>query len=402
MQTVVVLVFGTAITLSANSEPAMDSQDVNSLVAASIRDCPSHENLANGLTDECFESLNRVFIDRSLWEENYLVYYLGNHPRVITTSLNPRWTKLMVAHNDIALTNGPTWSHIFDGKIRARQRLVENVFKDETCRDLLHAAGVHLDLASRCNGRELFKYAAYLDVCTTAFNRKKTLAIRTKTGLTWYEHGLDSIRKFHHDAAFQRAADLTRQYVHTMWVFEQCRPFKVRPFRENLTLRSEEASDDFLMTVYNDEMQIGHDAALTISARTGNVWALQSSLPPFPSIKDPEYWEYLLNVNPILVHRWLAAGHDGMSLSKKEQFSHALEIYRLEHLHRPDISFDEIMIELPFDAQEKNKLLSAILGKDANGIDLNFPNELDEALANSNERFVTIFPWRVSHASISR
>lgn len=67
----------------------------------------------------------------------------------------------------------PTWRDIFDGKVRERQKRFFRVALDSDCMELStrEVIGIDKRMASPCAASELYKYATYIDVCETAWQK---------------------------------------------------------------------------------------------------------------------------------------------------------------------------------------------------------------------------------------
>ena len=392
----IISVLCSSLVCTANHYVLDDESKFNRSVSEGLESCPPLDDFAYGIQPKCYEVLNGLFLSRQVWEETSFTYYLGNHIREEQYSLNDRWTKISVRRSDLTLDDRLLWSNVFDGHETSRENLVTQEFNDDTCRDLVYSQGIYPSLGWRCRARDLFLYSIYLDTCLTSFKRVRTLSIRTNEGQSWYQHGLEMIEEFHSDESIGRSAKLTRQYAHAAWVVKKCTPFNATPFLDNLTVGSVTPNNSYDLEDLSDLLRMGHDAALTISARAGNEWALRSKRPPFPSSTDPEYWDHLYKVNRILVHHWLSGGYDGNNITDRDKLLHALAAYRLERSIVPDISFQEAFFEVRLGVDRTRDLLSEFFIDGREDLSISIDSTLDTVIQSSRLPDNLNIPWRAS------
>ena len=350
------LVVGLASVCSIASSENIDPQKATEAPALRIEEIAAECRHDNGipykLVDRpCFDRLTRYFKPEPIWEmAGGMYYYVHSNLRYAWPAINPRGSSsyLKFTKADYLLQEVPTWSDIFDGRILERQDIVKSVFEDDACRALAEKGGIRPELAERCQARELFKYATYLDACLTGFRRSREL-MHTPSERSVYEMTMDEIRRRdalngeteypdpallgHGETSPDLVTELgiTEFHMHSSWITRMCIALPGMAFNGDLQpVWQGELSDSgfFEKIEIGKFIEQGHDAALGIAARSGDAWAIQSYISPGLST-DPDYWNTLREINPLLVHRWLATDMVGGSLSDEEQLWHVVKAYSI-------------------------------------------------------------------------
>ena len=215
------------------------------------------------------------------------------------------------------------------------------VAQDPQCMELssFAAAGIQEDRAEQCSAHEMYKYAAYLDACTTALQRLAVLSSPTRSSKEKYS-GLDrfEVSKFVILENIESAADrdfaqenVEKGLLHASWVAEQC---TVNPFTLDTTRRNNRNSVQNISwraTTVDDEafarsIKQTHDVALRIAAKCGDERAIRSSPRLYGVLLSDTFERY-----PLLVHRHLGSNTGGISeeLEWNERRRHEAKAYLL-------------------------------------------------------------------------
>ncbi|MCY4144229.1 MAG: hypothetical protein OXG08_11175 [Gammaproteobacteria bacterium] len=306
----VALVFGSTLAeephtvlLIENSEHPLDR------VLEQCADKDSIERVVDGLDDRCFSAMDDYFLTRNAWRHTNVDYFgfarrREIHRSIFSGHLPVSWR----GKNARLVRNAPRWQDIFDGDETSRADMVLGVLEDQVCAELAFDTGpLRIDLRERCQARELFKYAAYLDACRTANERYTILnswfsqeqVIEAKIEATWLVSKCGT--------------------VHVAAVDSDLRPFS----RENSSVEAT-PSDEFLEAEKN-----GYDAALSIAANVGDTWAIHSRRIVLDR-ENSAYWQSLFELNPALVHRMLAWSATDIL----EEVWHAAQAYEFDRQTR--------------------------------------------------------------------
>ena len=331
-----------SIAYSENIDPQTATEAPALRIDEIAAECRHDNGIPYNLVDRpCFDRLTRYFKSEPIWEmAGGMPYYVLVNYKYSLPAINPRGSHsyLKFTKADYLLQEVPTWSDIFDGRILERQDIVKSVFEDDACRALAEKGGIRPELAERCQARELFKYATYLDACLTGFSRNIEL-MHTALGRSVYEMTIDEIRRLDAgngeagDPAFVTELGITEFHMHSSWITRMCIALPGMAFNGDLQPvwqgKLSELSDSYSDTLeFKKLVDKGHDAALGIAARSGDAWAIQTYISPGLS-PDPDYWNTLREINPLLVHRWMATDMVGGSLSEEEQLWHAVKAYSI-------------------------------------------------------------------------
>lgn len=309
----------------------------------------------NPLESSCIAALSKYFMDAPVWDYGALYYVeFFSFGRADPFPINPRPALLPYEPADYELQDVPRWHDIFDGKIRQRKDTFFQVVEDPECIARLHG-GIREDMREHCHAREMYKYAAYLDACTTAMRRLKVLnrvAGRLEyKGLSTYDMTMrvveDKIEDFvQQDMIKQR---VEKGYLHASWVAHQCEPhgLALLPLTEEQN-RNPGGGFAEVVEVGSDRATrwvVGHSqsVALTISSRSGDEWAVRSF--PMTPLDDPKYLHDVYEKYPTLYHRHLGSTTFGGYLSRDEQRRHQAQAYLLLKQ-----SFGSKVAQLSYDA----------------------------------------------------
>lgn len=370
-------------------------------------DCRHDHGRPYNLVDrECFDRLTKHFDPKPIWKMADMFYYIA----VVNVDysgqvINRRAGYLNFSDADYLHRDVPTWRDIFDGREGERHRIVERVFSDNTCRGLAERGGIQPELAERCQARDLFKYASHLDSCLTGFRRNRELLNpERKDGKLTFDENMEEIRR--RDAPgyewehpkFAPMPEITESSItefamHSSWIAAQCASLpgtafdgELRPVAAARGNASVFDIDEYATIV--GDMKKGHDAALGISARAGDPWAIRSYYPPHPK-KDPAYWTALRETNPLLVHRWMASAVGGTMLSAEERLWHAVKAYAMERERFANLDLEEYVGEYLILDAKLDQLLADEAGQspdDAKAL-------ADKAVARVADGELLKYPW---------
>lgn len=290
------------------------------------------------LEPTCLSALSNYFMNAPVWDYGAL-YYIDSYGfgRADPWPINPRPALLFYGPADYGLEDVPLWQDVFDGKIEQRKDTFFKVVADPKCIASMHG-GIQEELGDHCHAREMYKYAAYLDACTTAKRRLKVLdrvsGRPEYKGLSTFDMTLGVVEEKVEDFVQQDMIKqrLEKGYLHASWVAQQCEPhgLGLLPLKEEQkrTLGGGYAEVVEVGTDSATRWAIGHSqhTALMISSRCGNEWAVRS----FPMTPDsPIFLHDVHEKYPILYHRHLGSTTFGGLLSKVEQRRHQAQAYLL-------------------------------------------------------------------------
>ncbi|MYD46420.1 MAG: hypothetical protein F4W92_08720 [Gammaproteobacteria bacterium] len=295
------------------------------------------------LSDSCVDRLADYFSDQPVWEQ--AVIYIPSLDRfhLLGPILNSRSYSLSFTQSEM-MGDVPTWQDIFDNGVKERARVVEQVLQDEAC-GLLSSRGAintdsDMDLLNKCKARDLVKYAIYLDACLTGMDRIDFLLVPRDDGTTWYE---DTISVWNEKLSTEEnkvaLAKLGETVMHALWMRNACVHMPLDGFDGAFRSTGWNPEVEDVSTMAKP-LQHKHDLAMSVSARSGDVWAIQAFYVKELRL-DKEYWKSLYKIDPLLFHRWITVVGSANGLSEKEIVMHALKAYNLETLELDDLDFDE-------------------------------------------------------------
>lgn len=297
----------------------------------SLKDeCETAFDLVSGPNEACFQRLDTYFLAQPIWSYANVRYNFGQQGMFHKAILNKRNRHLRFSTYDVNASDVPLGSDIFDMDVQYTEQIVAGVFSDLKCRALYDQGPINSTLYERCHARSLFKYATYIDVCLTGISRWKFLNER---GLidksSYYDHSIAMFKEFYPIKSQQLITKLIENNLNSAWIAKKCDPFQVTVFNDKL---ENTYTMNFLPSYDLEEtsrfLQKGFNAAISISARSGDNWAIQNYLPPMFS-EDPSFWSSLYRLNPILSHRWFASLYFSRSLNSNDRVQHAIVSYLL-------------------------------------------------------------------------
>ena len=272
--------------------------------------------------------------------------------------LNRRSSRLSYGYEDFALDDVPIWQDVFDDRVEQRGRIVAQTIENDRCTELAdRSTGIRPELSYECRARDLFKYAAYLDACATAIDRRQTMArvIDEAMQQSVFDRLMEHLAYFlHADLEEYELASSVHTFwnLQVAWVAQQCQATPITvpdvAFGETKMNASvvrkawltDEPSDwerDESMLLDRHEanrmLRRFHDRLLRMAANAGDEWAIQSY---YPSREGDEYWRDLYRVNPCPMHRYATNGAGGR-LDTRERIQHAIKAYELLKQEVPDI-----------------------------------------------------------------
>ena len=285
------------------------------------------------LSESCESALSEYFPTEPVWD-NKMYYYQKRRGLETLYRLasglsygRDRMSDLPYSAADF-LDDYPVWSDIFDGNIERRIEIFLEVLNDPTCKALIsrRSVGIQENLASRCEAEELFKYALYLDACSSAINRHYILSQEDPESLpltlenespTTYDLSLQFIRREIEREDDRKIAKRRMQkgYLLAYWTMQQCESHGY-VFIPGLTVwhwrspSQTETADQSLLEwghswSWHEKELLGrtYKHTLTISAKSGYEWAIQTY--DLNSVSGQSFRAELRHKYPILVHRWL-------------------------------------------------------------------------------------------------
>ena len=316
-----------------------ETQDQMSKWKQAIELCtPVHSS--KPLESSCMTALSKYFMDAPVWDYGSL-YFIDFYSfgRADPFPVNPRPALLSYGPADYELQDAPRWRDIFDGEIEQRKDTFFQVVEDPKCRAIMNG-GIREDLGNYCQAREMYKYAAYLDACTTAMRRLKVLnRVSGRSGykgLSTYEMTLQVVKEKIEDIVQQDMVEqrIQKGYLHASWVAHQCEPhgLALLPLEEE-SKQNPGGGFTELVEVGSDSTTrwaVGHSqsVAMRIATRCGDEWAVQSyALTP----DDPKFLQDVYDQYPILYHRHLGSwlGIDFGGFSRVERRRHKAKAYLL-------------------------------------------------------------------------
>lgn len=299
-------------------------------------------NPPTSMAQHCEDSLTGSFSQEPIWalsRSEYFSRFRGS--RILLPDLDDRSIYLSYGYSDYAVARAPVWRDIFDAQVEHRKSLVKETLQDEVCTMVGEGDRIQPDMAERCHANELFKYAAYMNACSTGTSRVMLL----RSPVNWadpqpatrYEASLDILRKNLPDTDRRKQIiDLQSTILlHAAWVVRVC------SLTPGMTIDPDLAVDEtkpLSLEEAKEILQSTYDKVLRIAAKSGDSWAVLSY---FPHMEDDGYWRDLYRLQPHLVHRYLAAGYGpGRRLSDREQLTHGVRSYDMLKELRPDLEID--------------------------------------------------------------
>lgn len=290
-------------------------------------------NTHRPLSESCESALAEYFPAEPVWD-NKMYYY----DKLRGLQVMYRFASGLTYDRDRAddlpyspvdfLDDYPVWRDIFDGNIKHRIETFLEVIDDPTCRDLISrkSVGIQENLASQCAANELYKYAAYLDACSTAMDRLKILNDEDFESLPWndeynppskYDISLQFIKREIESADDRTIAKRRMQkgYLLAYWIVQQCEShgYVLIPGLTVWHWRSPsrtQTADQSLLDwdhswSWSDKKLLGqtYQNTLTIAAKSGHEWAIRTY--DLQNKSGDAFRAELRHRYPILVHRWL-------------------------------------------------------------------------------------------------
>ena len=286
------------------------------------------------LSESCISALDEYFPSEPVWD-NRMYYYRGslgyrnlNRGHLFGDFTDrDRAGSLPFSSADF-LGDIPRWRDIFDGNIEQRTSRFLQIVNDETCMDRVSSKnkGIDKNLASRCAARELYKYSAYLDACSSATHRLHQLQIERPHELPWkhvehiptdYDISIKFIRREIENPESRAIAtrSMQRGYLLAYWTVQQCElhdyvliPGLTHGTKtsgthalkwENLVPRRSSKRDDIKLLDQTSQR------ILKIAAKSGDEWAIRSF--DFRYSRGKEFRSDVHKEYPILTHRWLGS-----------------------------------------------------------------------------------------------
>lgn len=357
-QAIATLLVATVMSLNAHLPSPVDHQadmiaDLERLRSV-VSACDGFDRPRFVPDENCLAKMNDYFLTQPLWNFDQLMLYdmYSTQPRghySIYQSILLRGSPTSSSEYGI-----PLWKDVFDGEFSNRAALVREVFQDDACKALRESTQVLPELASRCKSRELFKYAAYHDVCNTGMVRaNRWLKVQgddpLQSGESHYEKALESLErnfdrfKWRNDATYEQvAARFTESILQIAWTVLRCRGsvndyFYNRDLETILPDFDGEGVTDIRKVVADS--RVGYEAALHIAAMTGDDWALRR-FKPRHNDTALRYWSAVAEFRPSFAHRYLATWGWKNSLSNEQKQWHAIKAFALAKADASEDAFN--------------------------------------------------------------
>ena len=208
-------------------------------------------------------------------------------------------------------------------------------------------------------------------------------------GRSAYRNSIDEIMRRDDADRDRQIVKLAELHMHALWMTEICTSLPAMAFDDDLEPLQfgNLGNADFSIAEFSKIMEKGHDAALGIAARAGDEWAMQSYYPPHPK-RDPEYWQAMQRINPLLLHRWMASVVGGTFLTAEERMWHATKAYSIERETFPDLSLTDYVVYLKEGNIPLNEMLS-----DHGDLELDHQSLDDAAVRRIADDGLLKYPW---------
>lgn len=306
--------------------------------------CESVGGLPYVPDESCVRKLHNHFETEPIWKTAKLVVDHGGKLRAHPQAFNLRSLELAYSPADLSIDEVPRWRDVFDGGIDDRLEVVRRVFDDEDCTKLEEEGPIDQSSALRCQAREMFKYATFLDACMTGLERIALLSMKYgEHRRPFYEvlrEKVDpSLKVQEYDGSGWR---LVETYLHTAWIVQQCSSMSSALIGDAVGRVDSLFERDSRRELVRELMPM-HDAALAIAARAGDPWAIQS-ISAHGLYGDFEYWKSLREINPPLFHRWMAwLAFVSINEDSKAAALLALKAYTVEKQSSPMLELDKYL-----------------------------------------------------------
>ena len=300
------------------------------------------------LSPSCYSSLTTYFMDEPVWEYSFELGYQS-----LTTVyglqegiVNARHRGLNeYGYEDYALDEIPLWRDVFDGGLKERIDVFLRTVRDSSCNEeiLSNETGLQDGKSQRCAARELYKYASFLESCTTAYTRLFILKsppvgdgflfdnLNTYEAFLWVISEFESVD----DEKWRAVGGLERMrkgYLHASWVAKQCgaKSYALLSGKDSLTTYTwSELGEPSENGDLRELISRTYYLALGISAKAGDEWAVRSyPLQFFENSKEVKFLRDVRKRYPTLMHRSL--GFEGSSeLTYSEERRHRAKAFLL-------------------------------------------------------------------------
>lgn len=236
----------------------------------------------------------------------------------------------------------PVWRDIFDSNIERRIETFLEVTKIATCLSLssTKSIGIQENLESPCAAKELYKYAAYLDACSTAMDRLDILNDEDIESLPWddeynppskYDLSIQFIKREIESSDDRKTAKRRMQkgYLLAYWTAQQCEShgymlipgLTVWHWRSPSQTKTSDQSIlewDRSWSWYDKRLlEQTYQNTMTIAAKSGHDWAIRAF--DLRSSSGRTFRAELQLSYPILVHRWLGGSNGKTEFQRRHQ-----------------------------------------------------------------------------------
>lgn len=324
------------------------------------------------LRDECIDSFDHMFLDEDYWGFNF------NNGRDIVVSFKRLNTMRQDVNRlsihltpDVYLSpDRPKMRDVFDVKLVEREAIVDYAMHDSQCYELLdNEWRMETAMRDHCKSRDLVLYAYFIDSCVTNFDVYKNVnmpyAVRNRIaeirgnhrrydekyiGYSQFHKYIEEINEGKYKESKQghieidgqlRVAypalhysttveQLTELNLKNLWVMKRCESMTQVDYLDALeTLPLLGVTKESFKSQMWRDLIVLYKQLMTISARSGDQWAIQSIEPPHH--KNGDFFLFISQNNPLLFHRYMSTTRYG-SKSHEKRLEHAIQAYELAKL----------------------------------------------------------------------
>ena len=336
------------------SEPILSLEDPkvlsdrNAQVFALEEHCRSDGDLPAHPGESCIEKLNDYFGSVPIWRGTTACTYTGTRARCLFSAYDGRSTRMRYNEIDFLYEEVPTWNDIFDGNEEDRLITVAGVFANKACLALREPGRINRSYINRCEARELFKYARYLDACMTGISWSNRFNEGgRREGKSRYERARETMNP--NEVVDHRNGNgwqLVENYLRSILVTRKCKELHFVSVDDYIVNASREASFVSIDEM-TEQMQPMYDASMAIAARAGDPWAIQAYYEK-QMASDVAYWKSVYEINPLLFHRWMSSIQGRKWFDNVERILHAWQAYTIAKSFIPSlerVAFDRYILD---------------------------------------------------------
>lgn len=311
--------------------------DRNATVYALEEFCRSVGDVPAYPAEPCIERLNSYFNNVPIWRGTNTLVYSGSRAIGHFSPYDVRSRKVFYNEIDFAQEDVPTWGDIFDGDEEDRLKIVAGVFADNACLALRESGRIQPSYLKRCEARDLFKYARYLEGCITGFSRSSFInSARGNDGKSRYERARENMNR--NEVVDERKGNgwkLVENYLLTIFTNQKCRDLHFVSM-DNYIVDTPSVASIRSFDQLQEQLEPMYSVSIAIAARAGDRWAIQAYHEQAMG-GDVAYWESVYEIDPILFHRWMASTVGRRWFENDERVLHAWQAYSLAKAFVPSL-----------------------------------------------------------------